>query len=86
MQISNICRDSIDLLLTDVVMPGIQGTQLAKILSELRRDMKVVYMSGYTDDAITHRGLLEAGRIFIQKPLSPHRLAVKIRQVLDDSV
>ena len=84
LQISNICRDSIDLLLTDVVMPGIQGTQLAKILSELRREMKVVYMSGYTDDAITHRGLLEAGGIFIQKPLSPHRLAVKIRQVLDD--
>ena len=86
LQISNICRDSIDLLLTDVVMPGMQGTQLAKILSELRREMKVVYMSGYTDDAITHRGLLEAGGIFIQKPLSPHRLAVKIRQVLDDSV
>lgn len=83
LQISTICRDHIHLLLTDIVMPGMNGTQLAKLLSAVRPEMKVMYMSGYTDDAITHRGLLEAGGIFIQKPLSPHRLAGKIREVLD---
>ena len=83
LQISTICRDNIHLLLTDIVMPGMNGTQLAKLLSAVRTDMKVVYMSGYTDDAITHRGLLEAGAIFIRKPLSPHRLANRIREALD---
>jgi CheY-like chemotaxis protein len=75
--------EAIDLLLTDVVMPNMNGRQLAERLSELRPSLKVVFMSGYTDDAIVHRGVLNAGMAFIQKPLSVDSLLAKIREVLD---
>ncbi|HEY5277545.1 MAG TPA: PAS domain S-box protein, partial [Coriobacteriia bacterium] len=72
----------IHLLLTDVVMPGMRGPELAERLIRLRPDLRVLFMSGYTDDAITHHGMLDAGREFLQKPFTPLRLTQKIREVL----
>jgi PAS domain S-box-containing protein len=73
--------ESIDLLLTDVIMPHISGPQLAQRLN--RRGMKVLYMSGYTEDAIVRQGLVDASVAFLQKPITPDMLARKVREVLD---
>lgn len=77
-------EEPIHLLLTDVVMPEMSGPDLAARLAQLRPEMKVLYMSGYTDDVIIHRGVLVEGTAFIQKPFAPDALARKIREVLDD--
>jgi two-component system, cell cycle sensor histidine kinase and response regulator CckA len=74
----------IDLLLTDVVMPFIGGRELAERLLVTRPAMKIVYMSGYTDDVVLRRGLLRAGVTFIQKPFAPAALAAKLRNTLDN--
>ncbi len=73
----------IDLLITDVVMPKISGKETAKRLQPLYPQMKVIYMSGYTDDAIMHHGVLAPGLNFLEKPFSPESLARKVREVLD---
>ena len=73
----------IHLLVSDVVMPGQSGLQLARQLATERPQMKVLYMSGYTDEAIVRHGLLDPGTNFLQKPFTPTVLARKVREVLD---
>ena len=73
----------IDLLLTDVVMPGVNGRELALRLASERRDIKVLFVSGYTGEAIRQHGLLELEASFLQKPFTPDVLARRVRDVLD---
>lgn len=79
--LADASRDPIHLLLTDVIMPGMDGRVLAKRLAA-RRTIKVLFMSGYTENAIAHRGVLDAGVNYIQKPFTPESLAEKVRAVL----
>ena len=73
----------LDLLITDVVMPEMNGRVLAEQLGALRQNLKCLYMSGYTADVIAHRGILDEGVNFIQKPFCSDDLAARVRQVLD---
>jgi CheY-like chemotaxis protein len=75
-------RERVDLVLTDVVMPNLSGKELADRLAQRWPGIKVLFMSGYTDDAIVHHGVLDKGAEFIQKPFSPDELAVKVRAML----
>ena len=73
----------IHLLITDLIMPGMSGTELAKRLRKLRPDMAVLYMSGYTDSALQHSGTIDPAMLFLQKPFSPSALKQKVREILD---
>jgi CheY-like chemotaxis protein len=73
----------IDLLLTDMVMPHLDGKHLAEILRSQRPDLRVLFCSGYSEDAIVNHGLLDQGTAFLQKPYTPGSLARKVREVLD---
>ncbi len=82
----NFCeerKEPVHLILTDVIMPRMNGRQLIESLKEVRQDFKVLYMSGYTDNAIVHHGVLEMGVDFIRKPFTFEGLAKKVREVLD---
>ncbi len=83
LEINDRHRGPIHLMLTDVVMPQMSGRELAQRLQPLRPDMRVLYMSGYTDDAIVRHGVLGAGMAFLSKPFTPDALALKVREVLD---
>jgi two-component system cell cycle sensor histidine kinase/response regulator CckA len=73
----------IALLLTDVVMPLTSGPELARLLADRQPDLKTLFMSGYTNDAVFRHGLLASGAAYLQKPLTPHSLATKVRELLD---
>ena len=83
-KISETWRGTIHLLITDVVMPKINGCDLAARLNKRRSDMKVLYMSGYTDGAVVNNGILQKEVAFLQKPFTPGGLAEKVREVLEN--
>jgi len=82
LQISRDYPDRIHALVTDVVLPGMNGRQVAERLQSERPELRVLYTSGYTQAAIAHRGVLEEGVAFIPKPYTPDDLAAKVREVL----
>jgi CheY-like chemotaxis protein len=82
--LSELHNGPIHLLLTDVVMPEMSGRQLAHNLEPLRPDMRVLYMSGYTDDTVLRYGVKENEVHFLQKPFTPNALVAKVRQVIDN--
>jgi CheY-like chemotaxis protein len=85
-QLAGSHGSEIHLLLTDVVMPGMSGRELAKRLTAQRRNLRVLYMSGYTYNVIAEGGTLEDGLSFLQKPFTPQVLAQKVRETLDRPV
>ncbi len=76
-------KDRIDLMVTDVIMPGLNGRDLARRLAPLRPDMRVLFVSGYADQAVVRHGELEPGIAYLEKPFAPLALAQKVRDVLD---
>ena len=74
----------LDLLITDVILPGINGSVLAERFREQRPSLRVLFTSGYTDDAIAQHGVLQEGLRYLAKPFGPQSLAAKVRAVLDE--
>jgi two-component SAPR family response regulator len=74
---------SVHLLLADVVLPGTNGKEVAERVASIRPGVRVLFMSGYTDEAIAHRGVLDDSVAFLPKPFTPTALARKVRAVLD---
>ena len=81
--LSEAHRGKIHLLLTDVEMPKMSGRELTERIRLQRPDLRILYMSGYTDDAILRHGVREDGIPFLQKPFTTEALARKVREVLD---
>ena len=75
--------DAIHLLITDVVMPDMDGPELVRQLSTILPDTRTLFMSGYMDDTLGERGILSSNANFIQKPFSPRTIAQKVRDILD---
>ena len=75
--------DPVALVLTDVVVPDMDGKELFVKVSGLRPESKVLYMSGYTDDVVAQRGVMVAGQAFLHKPFTARVLSAKIREILD---
>ncbi len=80
-----MCHETpgIDVLLTDVVMPGGSGPELTRQVAAVRPGLKVIFMSGYTEDTIAHHGILNPGIAFLNKPFTADTLGRKVREVLD---
>ncbi len=74
---------SIDLLVTDVMLPGLSGRDLARQIQNLKPGIPVLYISGYSDDAVARHGIVDPGTHFLQKPFTPTQLGKKIREILD---
>jgi CheY-like chemotaxis protein len=85
-RLSESYRGQIHLLITDVVMPKVSGRELAEELHKRREGIKVLYMSGYTDNAVVNTGILHKEVAFLQKPFTPASLTEKVREVLDGGV
>ncbi len=83
LELARSAAGGVDLLLTDIVMPGMTGRELAQALAVEHPGLRVLYMSGYTDDAVVRHGVLEEGVPFLQKPFTTDALALKVREVLD---
>jgi PAS domain S-box-containing protein len=83
LKLADLPEFNIQLVLTDVVMPTMSGSELVRRLSQKKQHLKVLYMSGYTDNVIASGGVLEPGLAFLQKPFMPTALAQKVREVLD---
>jgi DNA-binding NtrC family response regulator len=77
-------EEPIHLMITDIVMPGLSGRALAERLLQLGHEIKVLYMSGYTEDTIVHHGVSDADMPFLQKPFTPDTLTSKVREVLSE--
>jgi len=87
-QALQLCRDQqawYDLVLSDVVMPGMNGKEMARQLAELRPGLKVLFMSGYSTEIVARRGIMESGIHFIQKPFDMNLLHQKIQEVLQEA-
>jgi two-component system cell cycle sensor histidine kinase/response regulator CckA len=82
-RISETHQGKIDLLLTDVIMPGMSGAELSKRIARRIPGIKVLFMSGYIDDSVVRQGISENEAAFLQKPFTPMSLAKKVREVLD---
>jgi len=74
---------TISLLLTDIMMPGMNGIEVARAVARIRGGILIFFMSGYADQDLVRQGLLEPGTHFLQKPFTPQELAVRIRTILD---
>jgi DNA-binding NtrC family response regulator len=85
LEMSVSTTEEIALLITDVVMPNMNGKELATLMQKQRPSLKCLFMSGYTADVITNRGVLDEGIRFVQKPFTLTGLATKVRGILDDS-
>ncbi len=83
LQIAKDYDKHIDLLMTDVVMPNMNGRELSEQLTQSRPELRVLFTSGYTEDVVAHHGVLDEGVHFVNKPYSPETLARKVREVLD---
>jgi CheY-like chemotaxis protein len=83
LSVADTHRGPIHILVTDVVMPGLSGNQLAQRLLHRRPEIQVLYISGYPEDSISHHGVLDAGQHFLQKPFPPGQFLEKVREVLD---
>ncbi|HWZ88911.1 MAG TPA: ATP-binding protein, partial [Polyangiaceae bacterium] len=83
LRLSEDFNGEIQLLVTDVVMPTMNGRELAELLKRTRQQTKVLYLSGYTDDAIAHHGVLDPSIVLLQKPVTPDALLLRVREVLD---
>lgn len=83
MEVANGYREKIHLLITDVIMPDVNGPELVKQLCAIRSDLKVIYISGYTDGSLAHEGVLQPGTVLVNKPFSVRLLSAKMREVLD---